>query len=34
MSFANGMMFLVEGAEWKEVGEISDGILTGAWAPN
>ena len=27
-------MFLTEGAEWKEVGEISDGILTGSWAPN
>ena len=27
-------MFLTDDAEWKEVGEISDGILTGSWAPN
>jgi len=25
---------LVEGKEWKEVGELGDGILTASWAPN
>jgi len=34
MSFESGAMYLAEGAAWKEVGEIGDGILTGAWAPN
>ena len=30
-------MYLVEissSPEWKEVGEISDGVLAGSWAPN
>lgn len=27
-------MYLVKDGEWEEVGELSDGILTGAWAPN
>ena len=34
MTFASGDMYLVEGTEWKEVGEIADGILAGSWAPN
>ena len=34
MSFASGAMYLTEGASWKEVGEIGDGIITGSWAPN
>jgi len=34
LSFASGVMYLTEGASWKEVGEIGDGILTGSWAPN
>ena len=32
--FANGSMNLVKGTTWEEVGELGDGILTGAWAPN
>ena len=34
MCFASGAMNLTEAAEWKEVGELGDGILTGSWAPN
>ena len=34
MCFTNGSMYLSEGREWKEVGELGDGILTGSWAPN
>ena len=34
MSFENGAMYLAEQAQWKEAGEIGDGILTGSWAPN
>lgn len=34
MCFSTGSMFLVKEAMWEEVGELSDGILTGSWAPN
>lgn len=34
MCFASGAMYLTEGAQWKEVGELGDGILAGSWAPN